>query len=128
MNPSEPTTIPRPELSVEAVRSWSMGLHLSGLSGLLLPIVLAHILVPLTIWLFKRSQSDEIDRTGKEVLNFQLSYTLYLLVAGVLIFLFIGFFIFPFVFIVWLLLPILAAMKTNNGFHYRYPLTIRFLQ
>ncbi len=128
MNPSETPSFPKPTLSTEAVRSWCIGLHLSGLSGLLLSIVLAHILVPLTIWLLKRSQSYEIDRTGKEVLNFQLSYTLYMLIAGGLCLVLVGFFILPFVFIAWLLLPILAAIKTNNGIHYRYPLTIRFLR
>jgi uncharacterized Tic20 family protein len=128
MNPSETPTFPKPELSVEAARSWCMGLHLSGLSGLLLPIILAHILVPLTIWLLKRSQSYEIDRTGKEVLNFQISFTIYMLVSGGLCFVLIGLLIFPFFFIAWLLLPILAAIKTNNGTHYLYPLTIRFLR
>lgn len=128
MNPSETPSFPKPTLSTEAVRSWCIGLHLSGLSGLLLSIVLAHILVPLTIWLLKRSQSYEIDRTGKEVLNFQLSYTLYMAVAGALCFIFIGFLIIPFLLIAWLLLPILAAIKTNNGTHYMYPFTIRFLR
>ncbi|MFZ4115430.1 MAG: DUF4870 domain-containing protein [Chthoniobacterales bacterium] len=128
MNPSETPSFPKHHLSSEAARSWCMGLHLSGLSGLLLPIILAHILVPLTIWLLKRSESYEIDRTGKEVLNFQLSYTLYLLVAGGLCWILIGFLIFPFFFIAWLLLPILAAIKTNNGIHYRYPLTLHFLK
>jgi len=116
------------ELSKESARSWCMGLHLSGLSGLLLPIVLAHILVPLTIWLLKRSESDEIDRTGKEVLNFQISYTLYLLIAGGLIFVFVGILILPVLFIAWLLLPVLGAIRTNNGIYYTYPLTIRFLR
>ncbi|MFI0347238.1 MAG: DUF4870 domain-containing protein [Chthoniobacterales bacterium] len=109
-------------------RSWCIALHLSGLSGLLLPIVLAHILVPLTIWLLKREEDQAIDITGKEVLNFQISYTLYLAVTGILCFIFIGFFIFPFVFLAWLLLPIRAAMKSSNGEEYRYPLTITFLK
>jgi uncharacterized Tic20 family protein len=128
MNLPETPIFSKPERSKESVRSWCMGLHLSGLSGLLLPIVLAHILVPLTIWLLKRSESDEIDRTGKEVLNFQISYTLYLLIAGVLIFILIGIFVFPLIFIAWILLPVLGAMRTNNGIHYIYPLTIRFLR
>lgn len=111
----------------ESPRSWSIALHLSGLSGLLLPIVLAHILVPLTIWLLKRAESPDIDRTGKEVLNFQISYTLYLAVAGMLCLIFIGFFILPLVFLVWLIFPIRAAIKTSNGEVYRYPFTIQLL-
>ena len=117
-----------PPLSPESARSWCIALHLSGLSGLLLSIVLAHILVPLCIWLLKRAGSPEIDTTGKEVLNFQISYTLYFLIAGMLCFIFVGFLILPLLFIAWLLLPIIAAVKTNNGIFYRYPLTISFLR
>lgn len=129
MNPSEIPLSPSPEkkISSESARSWSIALHLAGLSGFLLPIFLAHILVPLTIWLLKRSESEGIDATGKEVLNFQISYTLYLIVAGMLCFVLIGFLIFPLFFIPWLLLPIVAACRTSNGKFYRYPCTIRFL-
>jgi len=134
MNSSEPPSpsltpfMQEPPLTPESARSWCMALHLSGLSGLLLPIVLAHILVPLCIWLLKRARSPEIDATGKEVLNFQISYTLYFLVAGMLCFIFVGFLIFPLLLIFWLLLPIIASVKTNNGIFYRYPLTISFLK
>lgn len=116
------------KLSSQSARSWCIGLHLAGLSGFLLPIVLAHILVPLTVWLIKRAESEEIDATGKEVLNFQISYTLYLIVAGMLCFVLIGFLIFPLFFIPWLVLPIVGACKTSNGKFYRYPFTIRFLK
>lgn len=130
MNSSEHSSSVAPEKkdAAESARSWCMGLHLAGLSGFLLPIVLAHILVPLTIWLIKRSESDQIDATGKEVLNFQISYTLYLFIAGMLCFVLIGFLIFPLFFIPWLVLPIVGAFKMNNGIFYRYPCTIRFLK
>ena len=114
--------------SSKTPRSCCIALHLSGLSGLLLPIVLAHILVPLTIWLLKREEDPTINATGKEVLNFQISYTFYLAIAGMLCFIFVGFFILPFIFLAWLILPIRAAMKTSNGEAYRYPLTIGFLK
>ena len=128
----EPLTSPTAEknegqLSPESERSYCILLHLLGLSGLVLPIFLANILAPLGVWLFKRSQSLLLDTTGKEVLNFQLSYTLYLAVTGALCFFFIGFFLLPFVFIAWFILPICAAIKTSNGAFYRYPLVIRFL-
>ena len=119
---------PEPPFPPESARSWCIALHLSGLSGLLLSIVLAHILVPLCIWLLKRSSSPDIDATGKEVLNFQISYTFYFLIAGALCFIFVGFLIFPLLLIAWLILPIIAAVKTNNGVFYRYPLTISFLR
>ena len=113
--------------SAESIRSWCIGLHLSGLSGLVLSFALAHVVVPLIIWLVKRGDSPEIDATGKEVLNFQISYTIYSVIAGALCFVLIGFVILPIVLIVWLVSIIIAAVKTSNGEGYRYPFTIRFL-
>ena len=85
-------------------------------------------MVPLVIWLVKRSDSPEIDATGKEVLNFQISYTIYSLIAGGLCFVLIGFVILPVVLLVWLVSIIIATVKTSNGESYRYPATIRFLK
>ena len=112
----------------ESDRSWCIGLHLSGLSGLILSFALAHIVVPLVIWLIKRADSPAIDATGKEVLNFQISYTIYSLIAGGLCFVLIGFVILPIVLLVWLVCIIIAAVKTSNGEEYHYPATIRFLR
>ena len=124
---SQVTPVPAPHIP-EADRSWCIGLHLSGLSGLILSFALAHIVVPLVIWLVKRSDSPSIDATGKEVLNFQISYTIYSLIAGGLCFVLIGFVILPIVILVWLVCIIIAAVKTSNGEEYRYPATIRFLR
>jgi len=87
-----------------------------------------HILAPLAIWLIKRADSPEVDSTGKEVLNFQISYSLYTGVSILLCFLLVGFVLLPIVLIVWLICMVLAAVKTSNGEHYRYPFTIRFLK
>lgn len=124
------TPEPRPPLFTpsEEDRSWCIGLHLSGLSGIILGFALAHILAPLIIWLIKRTESPVIDETGKEVLNFQISYSIYLAVAGLLCFIFIGFLIFPILFVLWLTLIVIAAVKTSNGENYRYPGIIRFLR
>jgi hypothetical protein len=109
-------------------RSWCIGLHLSGLSGIVLGLALAHVLVPLVIWLIKRADSPQIDATGKEVLNFQISFSIYFLIAGMLCWLLIGFLILPVLFIIWLVCTILAAVRASNGETYSYPMTIRFLK
>ena len=126
----------------ESERSWCIGLHLSGLSGLLLGIALAHVIAPLVIWLIKRAESPVIDSVGKEVMNFQISYSIYFAIAGglccissFLCLLLIGLVLLPMaitllcvVFAVWLLCMIIAVVKTSNGEQYRYPFTIRFLR
>jgi len=111
----------------EADRSWCIGLHLSGLSGLVLGFALAHIIVPLIIWLLKRSESPSIDATGKEVLNFQISYSIYLAVSLLLWFVCIGVPVTIGIGVAWLVLTIIAAIKTSNGENYRYPWIIRLL-
>ena len=126
--PIEPdnSTTPPPGLS-EQDRSWCIALHLSGLSGIILGWALAHVLAPLVIWLIKRADSPVIDATGKEVLNFQISYSIYLAVSGLLCFVFIGFLLLPILFVAWITLIIIATVKTSNGEQYRYPGIIRFL-
>jgi uncharacterized Tic20 family protein len=113
---------------------WSILLHLSGFAGLLAPGI-ANWAAPLIIWLIKRTESGELDRVGKEVVNFQLSYTLYSLVlgliAGILLLILIGALLLPVLFILWVLwmiFMIIGAVKASNGEFYQYPLTIRFIK
>jgi uncharacterized Tic20 family protein len=119
--PASTPSGPNPE------NSWAIALHLSGFAMFLLPSI-GQILAPLILWLIKRPESPYLDRVGKEVLNFQISYTIYALVAGALTLVLIGCFLLPILLIAWVVLIIIAAVKTSNGEDYRYPLTIRLLQ
>ncbi len=112
--PPTPTESPTPHIP-ESDRSWCIGLHLSGLSGLVLGFALAHIIVPLIIWLIKRAESPSIDATGKEVLNFQISYSIYFALSAILWFVCIGIPVSIALVGAWLALTIIAAVKTSNG-------------
>lgn len=101
-------------------------MHLLGFAGFVFPF--GNIIAPLVLWLVKRAESPYLDRIGKEVLNFQISYAIYGIVAGLLCFVLVGFLLFPILFIAWIVLMIVAAVKTGNGEEYKYPLTIRLLQ
>ena len=107
-------------------RSWCIGLHLSGLAFFILPSF-GNLIAPLVIWLMKKSESPQIDETGKEVLNFQISYTIYFAVSAIGWLFCIGFFASILLGAAWLILTIIAAVKTSNGENYRYPGIIRFL-
>jgi hypothetical protein len=120
-----PAPVSRPN---ESARSWCIGLHLSGFSGILMGWSLMHIIAPLVIWLIKRADSSEIDVTGKEVLNFQISYSIYTGISILLCFVLVGFVLLPIVLIAWLICMVLASVRTSNGEAYRYPFTIRFLR
>jgi uncharacterized Tic20 family protein len=131
-----------PATSSEHTRSWCIGLHLSGFSGILLGWSLMHILAPLAIWLIKRADSPEIDTEGKEVLNFQISYSIYGVIAAtlcwisaVLCVVLVGLALLPIalillgtIIVTWIVCMIIAAVKVSNGESYRYPFTIRFLK
>ncbi|TVQ09359.1 MAG: DUF4870 domain-containing protein [Leptolyngbya sp. DLM2.Bin27] len=107
-------------------RMWAMLSHISALSGFIIPF--GSILGPLIIWLIKRDEMLFVNDQAKEALNFNISMTIYALVAGVLVFVAIGLVLLPVVLIAWLVLAILAAVKANEGVAYRYPLTLRLVK
>ncbi|HZG37278.1 MAG TPA: DUF4870 domain-containing protein [Nodosilinea sp.] len=107
-------------------RMWAMLAHLSALSGFVIP--LGNIVGPLVIWLIKRDEMSFVSDQGREALNFNISMTIYMMVAGVLIFVLIGIPLMIVLGIAWLVLTILAAVKANEGVAYRYPLTLRLVK
>jgi len=100
-------------------------LHLAGnlLSGgtLGLVLVLVYLLVR------KNALSQLEKETCYEIINFNLSFIIYLFIASMLIFVIIGFLIFPVVLIAWFVLMILGFIRHLVGENYRYPLIIRFM-
>lgn len=108
-------------------RMWALVCHLAGFAGLT-GIPFGNILGPLVVWLIKKDQSWFVNEQGKEAMNFQISLTIYAIVAAILIFVLIGI---PLLFVLgigWLVLMIMAAIKANEGVSYRYPLTLRFIK
>jgi len=116
------------ELNKDA-RMWAMLCHLAGVGGLMpiVPIV-GSVIAPLVIWQIKKDDFEFVDKHGKEAVNFQISILIYALVAGLLCFACVGFFLLPVVYILDLVFLLIAAIKANDGQHYLYPLTIRFIK
>lgn len=85
------------------------------------------ILGPLVIWLIKKDQSSYLDRQGRELLNFQISYFVYALVSFVLCFVFIGIPLLVIVGLASIVLTIIGIVKAAEGNIYRFPFTIRLL-
>ncbi|WP_226659533.1 DUF4870 domain-containing protein [Pseudalkalibacillus hwajinpoensis] len=109
----------------QLTRQWAMYLHLSALSGYLVPF--GHIIAPIIIWSIKKEDSSYIDRQGKESLNFQISITLYAVILAIFSIIIIGLILLPLLFILHLTLIVIASVKANQGETYRYPITIRFV-
>jgi len=126
----QPKDVQPAEVSKEVnkdARTWAMVCHLVGLVGLPLPIV-GNIVTPLIIWQIKKDDFAFVDEQGKEAVNFQISMSIYGFVAALLCFVCIGIPLLLAVYIVDLVFLLIAAVKANNGHHYRYPLTIRFIK
>lgn len=121
-----PVQPPSPDRLQSEARTWAMVAHLAALSGLIIPF--GHVLGPLIVWLVKKDQFPLVDDQGKESLNFQLSMTIYGVVAGILFIVAVGFVLLPVVVLTDLVFVIIAAVAANEGKLYRYPLTIRFLK
>lgn len=109
-------------------RMWAMFCHLAGLAGFVVPVVISGIIAPLIVWQIKKDEHPFIDEQGKEAVNFQISIGLYTLISIPLCFICIGFVTLAAVAILNLVCLIIAAVKANNGEHYRYPICIRFIK
>ncbi len=105
-------------------RTWGGAAHWSALVASLVGL---SFLGPLIVMLTKGNESGYVRAQAVESLNFQLSMLIYFIVSFVLVFVLIGFLLLPVVGIAWLVLTILASVKSANGELYRYPLTIRMV-
>lgn len=100
--------------------------HLLAFCGYVFPF--GNLIGPLILWITKKDESEFIDATGKEVLNFQISMSIYAIICTLLMFVFIGIILLPIVVIANIIYTIIAAIKANEGHIYEYPFTIRFLK
>ncbi len=124
---------PSKEIDKDA-RMWAMFCHLAGLCALL-PIipVIGGVVGPLIIWQIKKEDNPFIDEQGKEAVNFQVSVLLYSLIGSILCGITcIGITLIPFVVgiigVLDIIFLVIASIKANDGKHYRYPLTVRFIK
>lgn len=84
------------------------------------------VILPIVMWATNKDQSPTIDRHGKNIFNFMLSILIYGFVSGILCIFLVGFLMLAALAIVYIVFPILAAVKANNGEYWEYPLCIRF--
>jgi uncharacterized protein len=112
--------------SAKGTVNWSMLCHLAGLTTYI-GVPLGNILAPLIIWVMKRDTDSSVNENGKEALNFNISFTIYGILAGILCYVLIGFVLLPLFFLAHAGLVIWATLKANKGETVHYPLTLRFI-
>ena len=107
-------------------RTWAMLCHFSVFAGLILPF--GNLIVPLVIWLIKKEEMPFVEDQGKEVLNFQISITIYLIISGILCIILIGIPIVIGLMIFGFIITVIAAISANDGTSYRYPFNLRLIK
>lgn len=105
---------------------WGMLCHLSALLMFVIPF--GNIIGPLVVWMLKKDVSPFVNDQGKESLNFQISMTIYIFAAIVLMLVAIGIVLIVILGILELILIIVASVQANDGKAYRYPLTVRLIK
>ena len=107
-------------------RTWAMLSHFSALCMFIFPF--GNILAPLIIWLIKKEEMSFVEDQANEVLNFQISMTIYLLISGILCIILIGIPILIGLVIFCFIITIIAAISANDGKSYRYPINLRLIK
>ena len=118
-----PTTLGAPS---KDDRTWALVAHLSAFAGHVFPF--AHIIAPLVVWLMKRETSAFVDEQGKEAVNAQITFTIYLIACVLLCFVLIGIPMLAGLYIANVVCVILAAIRVNDGLPYRYPYILRLVK
>ncbi|WP_196891477.1 helix-turn-helix domain-containing protein [Aureivirga marina] len=116
-------------------KNYLMFMHLSVLSSLLIPI--GNIIIPLVLWLNKKDKVISSNEIGKNILNFQISWTILssLLIVCLILFTFIPLGNWRIIFLIFLLiksinviLPVIFAILTKKReTTVFYPSLIKFI-
>lgn len=124
--PPPPPRKPPADPGAVANRSWLMSVHLASFA-MFTGIPFANLFAPMIIWLIKRDSLPAMDAHGKESLNFQISLTIYYIIAGILCLVFVGFLFLPILFVLHIIFVIQATVAADKGEMYHYPLSMRFI-
>jgi uncharacterized protein len=125
-SPASPGTPTAPGAPSENERTWGMLAHLSALVGLVFPLI-GNILGPLFVSIARGDRSPYVAAHAKEALNFNITVTVAAVVSALLMLVFVGFLLLCALFIAWLVLTLVAAIKASEGAAYRYPFALRFI-
>lgn len=104
-------------------KTYLMLMHLSQFASWLIPFV--GIIIPILMWTTNKDTNAEVDRHGKNILNFTISYAIYSVALFVII---IGIPLLILLFAIYAVAVIIATIKASEGEFWKYPLTIQFIK
>ena len=111
----------------ENERTWGMLAHLAAFCGFVLPLI-GNIVAPLLIWHSWRDRSAFVGEQALESLNFNISVSIGAVVCGLLTLVFFGILLGIALFVAWLALTLVAAIKASEGVNYHYPFSLRLVK
>jgi uncharacterized Tic20 family protein len=134
VTPAAPPPQPPPAAAPSEAdeRTWALLGHLSAFSAFITG--LGCVIGPLIVWLVKRDTMPFASEQAKEALNFNITAIIAAVALGVFTLITLGIGALLTVplalalFVAWFVLTIVAAVKANNGEHYRYPFSIRLVK
>jgi uncharacterized Tic20 family protein len=114
------------QYQVRSNNTWDLGIDENAFVALMhASQFISAFIIPLVIWILLKDKSKKVDEAGKNILNFEISFTLYSIVLLVTI---IGAFLIFIPLLVMLVFIIIAIIKALNGEAWQYPLTIKLLK
>jgi uncharacterized Tic20 family protein len=106
--------------------TFCMLMHLSQFAGFIIP--LGGYVLPIIMWAVHKDKSVVIDQHGKNILNWMITFFIYICISCVLILLVVGIFSLVILSVLTIIFTIIGAIKAANKELYRYPLTINFIK
>lgn len=106
--------------------TWAMILHLSVLSGLIVPM--AGLIVPIVIYVLKKDSLPGLQPHGYVVFNWMISAVIYAIISIILMVVGIGFLLIAALALLSLIFPIIGGVKASEGEVWPYPLSIKFFK
>lgn len=85
------------------------------------------LLVPILIWVLKKDEGGETEQGLRDVMNYGISYTIYMIVSGLLTIILIGFITTPILGLMLIIFSIVGAVKAAQGERWVPPFTLKIL-
>ena len=101
-------------------------MHISQFAGFIIPLM--GFIAPIVLWAMNKDKSEKVDLHGKNILNFMISWIIYLCASGLLCIVFIGLPILIALAIMQIVFIIMATVKASSGEYWKYPLSIEFIK
>ncbi|MFN3865207.1 MAG: DUF4870 domain-containing protein [Demequina sp.] len=114
-----------PPLSDSESRTYATLAHAGVAASAFIGITL---FAPLVIWLIGKDRSAFVNQEAKEALNFSILLVIAYFVGGILVFVFVGFFILIAAWVCSIIFGVMGAVAANKGQNYRYPVNLRLVK